>query len=352
MKKLLARHETYVLTIIIIFSIVISIINPNFLTLENTFDLLKSYAFTGILAIGVLLVLISGGIDISFAAVATIAEYLTVSVCISLGGSIVSAFLLAIAVGVLLGSVNGLLIHRFSIPPIITTIATMNLYYGLLIVITKGKWIYALPDFFRSFADIRVITLQTANGIPYGLSVVTALWIILMVITALMLKYTRLGRSIYAVGGDRISADRVGLNVAGIQVFVYGFMGAMAAVAGIVQALLVQTVAPNSIVGKELNVIAAVVLGGASLAGGVGTVVGTFLGVMLLAIVQNGMTLMKVSAVWYDVFVGLVIIISVGFSSWKQKTGGRRVKIDVRKDLPEIAAASGVSGIDAEGENH
>jgi simple sugar transport system permease protein len=332
MKKFLQRHETYVLLIIIVFSIIITSINPNFLTWENAFDLLKSNAFTGILAIGVLFVLISGGIDISFAAVATIAEYVTVLVCISLGGSMLTAFLLAIAIGMLLGSINGLLINKFAIPPIITTIATMNLYYGLLIVFTKGKWIYALPPFFRSFADVRVLTLHTDNGIPYGISVITAIWFILMVMAALLLRYTRLGRGLYAVGGDIVSAGRIGLNVTRIQVFVYAFMGAMAAVAGIVQALLVQTVAPNSIVGKELGVIAAVVLGGASLSGGVGTITGTFLGVMLLAIVQNGMTLMKVSAVWYDVFVGLVIIVSVGFSSYKQKKNRSSVHIDVRED--------------------
>ncbi len=333
MKKFLQRHETYVLLIIIVFSTIITSINPNFLTWENAFDLLKSNAFTGILAIGVLFVLISGGIDISFAAVATIAQYVTVLICISLGGSMLTAFLLAITIGVFLGSINGLLINKFAIPPIITTIATMNLYYGLLIVFTKGKWIYALPPFFRSFADVRVLTLYTDNGIPYGISVITAIWFVLMVMAALLLRYTRLGRGIYAVGGDIVSAGRIGLNVTRIQVFVYAFMGAMAAVAGIVQALLVQTVAPNSIVGKELGVIAAVVLGGASLSGGVGTITGTFLGVMLLAIVQNGMTLMKVSAVWYDVFVGLVIIVSVGFSSYKQKKNRSSVHIDVREDV-------------------
>jgi len=148
MKKLLERHETYVLAIIILLSILITSINPNFLTLENAFDLLKSNAFTGILAIGVLFVLISGGIDISFAATATIAEYLTVIVCLQIGGSMLFAFLMAVLIGILLGMVNGYLIDRFSIPPIITTIATMNLYYGLLIVFSKGRWLYTLPPYF------------------------------------------------------------------------------------------------------------------------------------------------------------------------------------------------------------
>jgi simple sugar transport system permease protein len=156
-----------------------------------------------------------------------------------------------------------------------------------------------------------------------------------MILASLLLIYTRLGRSIYAIGGDVISATRVGIRVRSMRIFVYGFMGAMAAVAGIVQALLVQTVAPNSIVGKELNVIAAVVLGGASLSGGVGTIFGMFLGVMLLAIVQNGMTLMKIPAVWYDVFVGLVVIISVGFSSWKAKRSKVTSLIAIQEDPEE-----------------
>ncbi len=332
MKKILQRHEAYVFAIILVFSAVITSINPNFFTLENLFDLLKSNAFSGILAIGVLLVLISGGIDISFAAVATISEYTSITLTLKFGGTMVTAFGVAMVVALVLGSINGLLIHKFSIPPIITTIATMNLYYGLLIVVTKGRWIYALPSCFNTFAEIRFLTLTTESGIVYGLSVVTVIWFVLMFFTAWLLKYTRLGRSVYAVGGDVTSAARVGINVMFTQVFVYGFMGLMAAFAGIVQALLVQTVAPNSIVGKELNVIAAVVLGGASLSGGRGTILGTFLGVMLLAIVQNGMTLMRVSAVWYDVMVGLVIIISVGFGSYREKRNRNVRRIDVLED--------------------
>ncbi len=329
MKRFMKTHEFYVLAVIIILSIAINLVNPNFLTLENALDLLKSYSFMGVLAIGILFVLISGGIDISFAATATIAEYVMAVVSIQLGGNIFTALFLAALVGVILGAFNGLLISKYRIPPIITTIATMNLYYGLLTVITGGKWIYALPDWFRNFADLRLVTLTSATGTPYGLSVITLFWLVITLAAIFILRYTMLGRGIYAIGGDINSAERVGFPVKRLQVFVYSFMGLMAGIAGVIQALLVQTVAPNSIVGKELDVIAAVVLGGASLAGGVGSVGGTLLGVFLIAIVKNGMTLVKISAVWYDVFIGTVILISVSFSSWQRMKEKKQARIEV-----------------------
>jgi len=329
MKRFLKTHEFYVLTVILILSAAITIINPNFFTLENGLDLLKSYSFMGVLAIGILFVLISGGIDISFAATATIAEYIMAVVSIQMGGNMFTAILIASLVGITLGAFNGFLIAKYRIPPIITTIATMNFYYGILTVVTGGKWIYALPDWFRSFADIRVITLTSKTGTPYGLSVITLFWVIITVAAIFILRYTMLGRGIYATGGDINSAERVGFPVRKLQVFVYAFMGLMAGIAGVIQALLVQTVAPNSIVGKELDVIAAVVLGGASLAGGIGSVGGTLLGVFLIAIVKNGMTLVKIPAVWYDVFIGIVILISVSFSSWQRKKEHQHSNIEI-----------------------
>ena len=126
------------------------------------------------------------------------------------------------------------------------------------------------------------------------------------------------------MGGSPTAARRVGFNIFRLQMFVYGFMGLTAGLAGIVQALLVQTVAPNSIVGKELDVLAAVVLGGASLAGGAGTLFGTFLGVALIAIMSNGLTLMRVSSFWYNVFIGLIIILSVSLSAYQRRARTRR----------------------------
>ena len=256
MKKLLTRHETYVFLVIFIFSAIITSQNPNFLTLENLFDLLKSYSFLGILAVGVLFVLISGGIDISFTATATVAMYVMAVILIKYGGNIFTAFLIAGAVGIGLGLINAAIIYYFKIHSIITTIATLNVYYGILTVLSGGKWIYALPPWFRDFADIKVFTLTNAEGIRYGLSIITVIWLVIVLAAWVILRYTILGRGLYAMGGSPASAERAGFNIFRLQMFVYSFMGLLAGIAGVVLALLVQTVAPNSIVGKELDVIA------------------------------------------------------------------------------------------------
>ncbi|GAB4568074.1 MAG: ABC transporter permease [Anaerolineae bacterium] len=319
MRRWLSYHETYVFIVIVLFSAVITAVNPSFMTLENLFDLLKSYAFLGILSVGVLFVLISGGIDISFTAVATVAMYVTAVLSIRYGGNILTAFLIAALIGIALELLNALVIYYFNIPAIITTIATLNIYYGLLTVFSGGKWIYTLPPWFREFADIRVLTLTNEAGGSYGISIVTVIWLVIVLAAWIVLQYTVLGRSIYAFGGNPSSAERIGINVLRLQLVVYGVMGLTAGIAGIVQVLLVQAVAPNSIVGKELDVIAAVVLGGASLFGGTGSLPGTLLGVALIAVMSNGLTLMRVPSYWYDVFIGLIIILSVTTSALRRR---------------------------------
>ncbi|HAF62046.1 MAG TPA: sugar ABC transporter permease [Anaerolineaceae bacterium] len=321
MKKLLYRHETYVLLVIIVLAIVITAINPSFFTVENLFDLLKSTSLMGTFAIGMLFVLISGGIDMSFTAVATVTGYTIAVLLLKHGDSMNMAlvFLVAGGLGILLGMLNAVFIYFFKIPSIITTIATQNIFYGLLTVVSEGKWLYGFPEWFDEFSSIRVFTLYSETGAPYGLSIITVIWFVLLVISWFILKHTVLGRSIYAMGGNIGSAQRAGFNIFGLTLFVYGYMGLMAGIGSVIQALLVQTVAPNSLVGKEMDVIAAVVLGGASLMGGTGSIPGMILGVSLIAILSNGLTLMRVPSQWYEVVIGLVIIISVGVSAYRRK---------------------------------
>ena len=325
MKKIFSSYEAIVLLAIIILGGIITSMNSNFLTMENFLDLLKSYSFVGILAIGVLFVLISGGIDISFTATATVAMYIMAVILNQYSGNMFIAFLIASVVGILLGMFNAIIVYYFKIHSIITTIATLNIYYGLLTVFSGGKWIYSMPTWFREFARIRVFTLYNSTGGEYGLSIITVIWFLLLILAWIILRYTMIGRGIYALGGNPVSAERVGFNILRLQLFVYGFMGWLAGISGVVLTLLVQSVAPNSIVGKELDVLAAVVLGGASLMGGVGTLSGTILGVILIATMNNGMTLMRIPAFWYDVFIGLIIIISVSASAYQHRKKKKKV---------------------------
>ena len=137
------------------------------------------------------------------------------------------------------------------------------------------------------------------------------LWFILAFVFSLLLRYTLIGRSIYLIGCNRTAAQRAGVNVLGTTLFIYGVTGAISGIASIVHASIVQTVVPSSIVGQEMQVIAAVVLGGASINGGKGTVLGTLLGVLLFSILSNALTLLKISSYWYNVFIGIIILGSV-----------------------------------------
>ena len=330
MKKWFSSYESFVFLAIVLLGAVITAVNPNFLSLENFLDLFKSYSFVGILSIGVLFVLISGGIDISFTATATATMYLMAVVVNRYGGNMFTAFLIASVMGIILGMFNAVIIHYFKIHSIIVTIATLNIYYGLLTVLSGGKWIYSLPTWFREFAQVRVFTLTNATGCNYGLSIITVIWIVLIILAWILLRYTIIGRGIYALGGNPVSAERAGFSILRLQLFVYGFMGWLAGIAGVVLTLLVQSVAPNSIVGKELDVLAAVVLGGASLMGGVGTLSGTILGVILIATMNNGMTLMRIPAFWYDVFIGGIILISVSISAYQhKKKSTKRIVVEI-----------------------
>jgi simple sugar transport system permease protein len=324
-RKLFGRNELYLFILIVVISFVLSFFNKDYATMENLFDILRSYSFMGIMAVGVLVVLISGGIDISFTAIATVAQYvMAILLARHKGLSPAVALLVPLVIGTALGAVNAALTYYLRAPAIIVTIGTLNVFYGVLVFLSGGKWIYNFPGWFRNVAKLNVFHFVNREGILYGFSVLTAVWAGVVVFALALLKYTSLGRKVYAMGSNVEAARRVGLNLFGLQLFVYSFMGLLSGLASIIQALLAQTVAPNAIMGRELDVIAAVVLGGASLFGGEGTLLGTLLGVALIAVMGNGLTLMRVSAYWHGVAVGMIIIISVSITALQRRAASRR----------------------------
>jgi len=321
LQRLTGRHEFWLLMVILLVCIVLSRTTDQFLTLQNASDLITSNAFVGILGAGLIVVLVSGGIDISFTATASIAQYVAMTVAVRYGANWFSAFAIAGAVGLALGLVNAAVVRACRIPSIIATIATLNIFYGLLVYVTGGKYIYSLPDWFD--AGINLFAFRDAAQNYYSLNLQMIVLAGTMVLTWIILNRLSLGRQIYALGGNPEAAQRIGLKVARIQFFVYGYMGFVAGIASLVDAQLSQSVAPTVLVGRELNVLAAVVLGGASLLGGVGTVGGTILGVILLAIIQNGLILSGVSSYWSQLVVGLVILAAVSATAVQGRRAAR-----------------------------
>jgi len=309
----------YLLIVTLVLGFVLSVSTESFFSLRNLLDLLSSYAFVGVLAAGLLVVLISGGIDISFTATASIAQYVMMAYLIDYDGNWLIAFAMAGAIGIALGAVNAVLIHYLRVSSIIITIATLNIFFGLLIFITKGAYLYTFPDWFSS--GFNLFEYTDAAGNYYSLSLQILVLFAAFALTYVLLNRTTTGRQIYAMGSNPEAAKRLGFNILWLHLFVYCYMGFLAGIASVIQAQLAQSIAPTVLVGKELDVLAAVVLGGASLTGGVGSVGGALLGIALLAFLQNGLILLGVSSYWSPVFTGAVILISVSATTYSGRLG-------------------------------
>jgi simple sugar transport system permease protein len=310
-------HEFWLLVVIVALVLALSLATDGFLTVQNLFDLLTSNAFVGILASGLLVVLVAGGIDISFTATASVAQYVALTLGIRHGLGWFALFAVAAAVGLVCGLINAVFVTKLRISSIIVSISTLNIFYGLLIFTTGGNYITSLPKFFRD--GISWLEYEDANGVPYGLNLQIVVLVLAFAAAWLLLNRTNVGRQIYAMGGNKDAAQRLGFHVFRLNVLVYGYLGFIAGIASLVQAQLAQSVTPTVLVGKELDVLAAVVLGGASLTGGVGTVFGAILGVALLAILQNGLVLIGVSSYWNQWFVGLTILCAVSITAWSER---------------------------------
>ena len=319
---LFSRTESVLVVVILIASAVFSLASPYFLTWPNLVDLIEAYSVTTILAAGVFVVLVSGGIDISFAATASAAQYLAAYVATSYGYPPVLTIGMACLLGIALGSINALLTHYLRVWSIIVTVATSSIYFALLIEITGGSEIYNLPHW---WAD-RIVFARWdfGPGEFVRITVPILVMVTVVVVTHVIMAHARIGRRVYALGGNPESAERVGFSIVGVQLFAYSYLGFLAGIAGIVQAHRVGQAVPTAMAGTELGVLAVAILGGASLVGGVGSMFGVVLGVLLLAMLQNGLNLMGVSSFFFDVVIGLAILLSVSFSGLAEMRRRRR----------------------------
>jgi simple sugar transport system permease protein len=312
----LLRNQTEVRLAVVLLIICagLSIASPEFLTWGNLSRLANNNAVNLIWAVGLLVVLVAGGIDISFAVAASVVQYVTAQVMFGIGGgNWTLGVLTAALVGTALGLVNAALIHRFRIISIVITIATFNAFFGLLMWLTKGVSIYNLPDWWR--ARIFIFEVQRADRSWVDLNLAVGIMLACVVATWVLLKWSTPGRQLYAFGDNPEGARRAGVNPWAMQALAFGWCGMMAGIAGLAQANIVKEVVPNALYGRELEVLAAVVLGGARLGGGKGTIIGCVLGVLFVAVVQNGLNLLGVSPFAFQMIIGAAILIAISTSN-------------------------------------
>ncbi|HWR24022.1 MAG TPA: ABC transporter permease [Feifaniaceae bacterium] len=325
-RSILHRNEFYVAMAVLALCIVIGIKNPVFFTANNAVDLLKAAVVNGIMVYAVMLGIIAGGIDVSFPAIAVCSMYITSKLCdtIAYNGPVVFPILLSVCIGTALGAINGLIISMFELPAFIVTLGTSNVFHGLLISLMGAKPVNRLVPPMEAMSKAEIFHVQGENYISI---LPVTFWFLLAIIAIVyvLLNYTMLGRGIYALGGDRVSAERAGFNIKGITIFVYTFIGFASGLAGICHTIQARTCVPTDLMGSELIIIAAAVLGGTNIAGGKGTVLGTTLGLALITIARNSLILMGIPPTAQRAVVGLIIVAGTGISAYQAMKEANRI---------------------------
>lgn len=318
LNKLLRRNELYVGFAVVLLSLIIGLRSPVYFTANNAVDIVKAAVVNGIMVYAVMLGIIAGGIDVSFPAIAVCSMYITSKLCESTAyaGSVVWPILLSIAIGTALGMINGVIIALYKFPAFIVTLGTSSVLYGLLISIMGAKPVNRLVPPMEAMSKAEIFHVQGEN---YTSILPVTFWFLLaiMAIVFFILRFTMLGRGIYAIGGDRVSAERAGFNIKGITIFVYAFIGFASGLAGIAHTIQARTCVPTDLMGSELLIIAAAVLGGTNISGGKGTVLGATLGLLLITIARNSLILLGIPSTAQRAVVGLIIVAGTGISAYQ-----------------------------------
>lgn len=321
LRVLLARQpEWFTAALIVVTCGVVGAINPRFFQFATLFDLLHSATTVSLFALGTLVVLASGGIDVSFTAIAALTMYsITKAVFAWWPDAPFVLILVCGAVGgVLLGLVNGLLVHRLKAPSLIVTIGTQYLYRGLLLTFVGTTFFMNIPHSMDHFGRIPLVFYRTADGLRAVLPVSVLALVMAAVLTWWLLNRTMMGRAVYAMGGSLAIAERLGYNLRAVHLFVFGYTGMLAGIAGILHVSNNRLANPFDLVGSELDVIAAVILGGARITGGTGSVMGTLLGVVLVTLINSVLILVGVPSTWQKVIIGAFILLAGVLFAWRR----------------------------------
>ena len=311
--KSLIRHETFLALLLVAVLVVLSFQSDRFFTVSNLLNQGRLMTETGLIAIAMTFVIATGGIDLSVGSILGLVAILTGVFWHNVGMPLGLAAVAAIAVGTFAGFVNGLIITRFRVPPLIATLATLALYRGLAEGISQARSVRGYPDWFYVLGQGEVL------GVP------TQLWILVAaaVVASVILAYTRWGRTVYAIGSNEVASRFSGLSVEKTKLALYTASGFAAAVAAVIFVSRVSTTRSDMGTGIELDAITAVVLGGTSIFGGRGTILGTVIGLCLIQALKNGLSLAGVKGDGTIMLIGAVLILAILASNLFERSGTR-----------------------------
>ena len=307
------RHETLLALLLVAALVVLSFQSDRFFTVSNLLNQGRLMTEIGLIAIAMTFVIATGGIDLSVGSILGLVAILTGVFWQNVGMALPIAAVAAIAVGTVAGFANGVIITRFGVPPLIATLATLALYRGLAEGISQARSVRGYPDWFYVLGQGEVL------GVP------TQLWILVLaaVVASVVLAYTRWGRTVYAIGSNEVASRFSGLSVEGTKLALYTASGFAASVAAVIFVSRVSTTRSDMGTGIELDAITAVVLGGTSIFGGRGTILGTVIGLCLIQALKNGLSLAGVKGDGTIMLIGAVLILAILASNLFERSGTR-----------------------------
>lgn len=310
LKNFFAIREFTIFLVLIALMVFLGVAAPGFLAIDNLFTIILNVTFIGVMACGMTMVIITGGIDLSVGSILGLSGVVMGLFMHDLGLNPLLSVLIGLLVGVILGLTNGILITKVRIPPFISTLGMLSVARGLAYVLSEGWPISPFPKSFTS----------QGQGMVGPVPVPVLYFAGVAVVSHIFLRYTIIGRRIYATGGNIEAAKLVGIKTDRILILVYVINGLLAAIAAFLMTAWLGVAQANAGQGYELDVIAATVIGGTSLQGGEGTILGTVIGAIIMGVLRNGLILLGVSSFWQQVAIGAVIIVAIAFD---QLRGGK-----------------------------
>ena len=317
-KKMLGQTETYVFLIILLLALVIQFRSGLFFTANNIVDLVSALIVPGLFACGTFMVLVSGGMDVAFPALASLTAYATTKLFLNMnyGGSVLLPLLFAVVLGAVLGAFNGYFIGYLNLNALIVTLGTSSMFKGFMQGALHSKQLAVIPEGMRAFGTTELLTAYNPDMTLKSILPMTFIVFVVVAIAVwFIMNKTYFGRGIYAIGGNPAAAKAAGFNVKRTKLFTYTIVGAVSALAGMMRVCMMQQCHPTNMLGMEMNIIAGVVLGGTAITGGSGTMFGTILGTFLIVMVENSMILLGIPTTWKSVFVGAIIVIGTAVSA-------------------------------------